>query len=507
MSDPILSAQAITKRYPGVVALDSVSIGVYPNEVVGLVGANGSGKSTLLKILAGVIRPDAGSVQLAGTDVTFRSVRDAMDHGIGMVFQEQSLIPNLTLAENIFLGRERDAVRHGVFDWGALWARTAPVLESVSVAAAPSAVTSTLSFADRQMVEVARAMTCEDRQGNLRAVLFDEPTSVLGQAQVDTLFAQIRALKARASAVFVSHRLDEVLAVSDRIYVMRNGIVVAERATRDVQPGELYELMVGRAESGGYYREDAQQTIAPDNAACLSVEHLGAAGRFDDVSFAVAPGEIVGLLGIEASGRDGVVRALAGVEPYGSGQIVLDGKSIEVTGPADAIRYGIGYVPSERRTEAVVGGMSAAENLTLPNLRQFSRWGVLRPRVEAAAVAHWVGRLNVKLASPASLIDNLSGGNQQKIVLARWLMRDDLRVLILDHPTRGLDVGAKAEVYDVIRQLSARGVAMIVLGDTLEESVGLSHRLVAMREGRTTMTFDAPAGTKPALATLIPYIM
>ena len=507
MSEPVLSARAVTKQYPGVVALDSVSIDVYPHEIVGLVGANGSGKSTLLKILAGVIRPDTGSVRLTGENVTFGSVRDAMNHGIGMVFQEQSLIPNLTLGENILLGRERDAVRHGVFDWRALWARTAPILESVGVTAAPSALTSTLSFADRQMVEVARALTCDDSQSNLRAVLFDEPTSVLGQTQVDTLFGLMRALKARASAVFVSHRLDEVLAVCDRIYVMRNGTVVAERQTRDVQPGDLYELMVGRAESGGYYREDAQQAIAPHASPCLAVEHLTVPGGFDDVSFTVAPGEILGLVGVEASGRDAVVRALAGVEPCGHGRILLDGRPVRVSGPADAIRHGIGYVPAERRTEAVVGGMSAAENLTLPNLRRFTQWGVLRRRAESAAVTDWIGRLNVKLASPASLIDNLSGGNQQKIVLARWLMRDDLRVLILDHPTRGLDVGAKAEVYDVIRQLSARGVAMIVLGDTLEESVGLSHRLVAMRDGRLTMTFDSSAGHKPALANLIPYMM
>ena len=507
MTTPAIQTRGISKTYPGVVALDAVSIEVHPHEVVGLVGENGSGKSTLLRMIGGVERADAGEISINGEARSFGSIRDAMRAGIGMVFQEQSLIPNLTVAENLFLAREGSAVTGGIYRWGRLNKRAQPFLDRVGSPCRATALVDSLSFAQRQMVEVARALTCRDSQDRLITVLLDEPTSVLGSEEVAALFAEIERLRESSSVIFVSHRLNEVLTVSDRIYVMRNGRLVAERRTAEVSIDELHQLMVGRALSEGYYREAQQEAIDPTGVPRLSVHELGAANQFADVTFQIAPGEILGIVGVEASGREAVARSLVGIIAPELGWLELDGSAVRVASPRHAARLGVGYVPAERKTEGVVLGMSVTDNMTLTNMSRLVSHGLLDRRRQASLVADWIQRLRIKVSSPKAMVGNLSGGNQQKLVLARWMMRDDLRVLILDHPTRGLDIGAKGEVYELIRGLSARGVAMVLLGDTLEESIALSHNIVAMKDGRVTARFAAPAFDKPRLSDVVQAMM
>jgi ribose transport system ATP-binding protein len=507
MTEPIISARGITKAYPGVLALDDVSIDVLPHEVVGLVGENGSGKSTLLRILGGVERTDAGQILVEGKPVVFGSVRQAMGAGIGMVFQEQTLVPNLTVAENMFLGREGSSVRGGVYRWARLNARAKPLLERIGSPVHPGDVVSSLSFAQRQMVEVARALSCEDRSGRLLAVLLDEPTSVLGGDEIGALFAEISRLRATSAVLFVSHRLDEVLSVADRLYVMRNGRLVGERKTSQVSMPELHEMMVGRSLGDGYYREEEQGEVNRAAPPRVSVRNLGAARSFEGVTFDIAPGEILGLVGVEASGREAVARALCGIEKTDEGEVLIDGRTVNIDSPRRAAGLGVGYVPKERKSEGVLLGMSVTDNMTLTNMRALLHHGVIDHGRERSLVEGWIERLRIKVASPRALVGNLSGGNQQKIVLARWLMREDLKVLILDHPTRGLDIGAKAEVYELIRQLSGRGIAMVLLGDTLEECISLSHNIIAMKDGHMTAQIPAPAFAKPPLTDVVRMMM
>ncbi len=507
MSEPVLQTEEITKTFPGVVALDRVSIELRPNEILGLVGENGSGKSTLLRILAGVYQADSGSIRLRGKTAHLGSLLDAMRAGIGIVFQEQSLVANLTVAENLYLGHEGSSVRGGVFRWHELNERAASLLARVASHAAPDATVETLSFAERQMVEIARALAVGELSGQILAVLFDEPTSVLESEDIQTLFAQLRTLRESASVIFVSHRLDEVVEVSDRLYVLRNGAVVAERSRGEVSVPELHALMVGSALDRSYYREDDQRQIEPSDHPRLSVRSLCSGTRFRDVSFDVEPGEIVGIVGVEGSGREAICRTLFGITEESSGQVILNDRRVTMQSPADAKAHGIGYVPAERKTEGLVLDMTVTENVSLASMASVQRGPFIDRRKERSVVSTWVERLRVQTSGLDRPVRNLSGGNQQKLVLAKWLLRDDLRVLVLDHPTRGLDVGAKAEVYQLIRQLAARGISMLLLGDTLEESISLSNRLVALKDGRVTGIIPAPAGNKPGLTDVLRYIV
>ena len=492
---PVLSVEGLTKRYPGVTALDEMSFEVRPHEVVGLVGENGAGKSTLLKCLVGQVRPDAGTIRLQGEPVTLRGVAHAGSKGIGMVFQEQSLVPNITVAENILLGAEREGVRTGIYRWGAMKALAQKQLDKFDSRIDPGARTDTLTFAQRQMVEVAKVLAIEERTATEPIVLLDEPTSVLERQEIATLFSQIERLRQRASVVFVSHRLEEVLEVSDRIYVLRNGQVVAEVDPRDTGPADLHHLLIGRESNGGHYHEDAQQ---PCDAAPLRlrVEDLTTAGC-RGVSFDIRAGEVVGVAGLQGSGREALCRALFGATRATRGRVILDERKLRLRSPRAAVRAGVGYVPAERRTDGIVPPMSVAENLSMAYVGEVCRGPLLQGRLERGLVDRWVQRLGIKTPSSATAIGTLSGGNQQKVVLGRWMVGEDLRLLILDHPTRGLDVGAKSDVYALIRDLARDGCAVLLLSDTLEEMIALSHRVVVMKDGEVVKTVDTPRGAKP----------
>ncbi len=501
---PVLSVSHLDKSFPGVQALKDVSLQVYSGEVLGLVGENGAGKSTLMRVLAGVYRPDSGEVQLEGDAVRLRSPNDAARYGIGMVFQEQSLLPNLSVSENIYLGHEDEFMRFGFLQWSRLHAAARRQLDKVQLRIDPATRASNLSFAERQMVELAKALTLEERTDRRLIILLDEPTSVLEQAEIDILFERVRALKERASFIFVSHRLDEVLAISDRICVMKDGQVVAELPNENLEVHRLHQLMVGRGLQAEYYRESEQRAYSAP--VVLEAEQISLPGAYHDISFQLHQGEILGISGVIGSGREELCRTLFGFSAPASGRLLVAGQPAHFKSPTDAVRHGIGYIPRERRTEGLVLYLSVASNITLASLHEVMRNGVINYGRESSLARNWVDKLSIKTPSIQSMCLNLSGGNQQKVVLAKWLNAES-RILILDHPTRGLDVGAKEEVYTLVRQLSNDGVSIILTADTLEETIGLSHTILVMRDGEITQHFDAASGHKPEQLQLIEFMV
>ncbi len=500
----VLATRGVTKRFPGVHALKDVSVTVGRGEVVGLIGENGAGKSTLMRILAGVYHPDAGEILLDDRRVRLASAADAMRHGIGMVFQEQSLLLNLSVGENIYLGNEGQFTRFGRIDWRALHEAARRQLAKVQLAVDPRTRAADLDFATRQMVELAKALTLEEAASGNLVILLDEPTSVLEQADIDLLFARVRALKGRASFVFVSHRLDEVLALSDRVYVMKDGAVVADLPSAGADIRHLHSLMVGRGLQAEYYREQLQRPHRPEPV--LEAKGLGRAGAFHDASFTLHAGEILGIAGVIGSGREELTRSLAGFLPHDGGRLVIGGRERRFRSPAQAVDCGIGYLPRERRTEGLVLFLSVAANITLASLFRLLRRGLIDRNREAECARSWVSRLGIRTPGIEALCLNLSGGNQQKVVLAKWL-NAEARILILDHPTRGLDVGAKEEVYELVRAVTAEGIAVVLTSDTLEETIGLSHTILVMRDGAITYRTDAAPGAKPAPVALIEHMV
>ena len=496
----MLQASSVTKSFPGVKALKNVTIEVRPNEVVGLIGENGAGKSTLMRVLAGTMRHDGGSLKLDGEELRLRSARDAATHGIGMVFQEQSLLLNLTVAENIYLGQEDRFIRFGIVNWKAMNAAARRQLAKIGIDIDVTARTSELSFAARQMVELAKALTLEETVERPLLILLDEPTSVLPAADIEVLFERVRALKSRASFVFVSHRLDEVLAISDRVYTMKDGEVVAEHKAAEVTAPELHKAMVGRGLQSEYYRESRQQP--PRDQVMVEAKGLGLASFYDNIDLTIHAGEIVGIAGVVGSGREELVRTLGGYMPQTSGTLKIAGETVRFSTPEQAVKKSIGSIPRERRVEGLVMFLSIAENITLADLKSVMRHGTIDYRKERALAVEWIRRLRIKATGPDVACRKLSGGNQQKVVLARWMTAGS-RILILDHPTRGLDVGAKEEVYDLIRDLSAQGVAILLISDTLEETIGLSHTVLVMRDGEITARYLANPGEKPDQVDLV----
>ncbi|MEU8001901.1 sugar ABC transporter ATP-binding protein [Catellatospora sp. NPDC049111] len=498
---PALEVRGLVKHYPGVKALDGVDLVVHQHEVLGLAGENGAGKSTLLKALVGLVTPDAGEIYVRGEAVKLRSVVDAADHGIGMVFQEQSLVPNLTAAENILLGGEGGAVRRGVYRWDVMRRLAQEQLDKIGSKIDPLARTDSLSFADRQMVEIAKVLRIEQRSQHPPVIILDEPTSVLESKEIETLFAQIRRLREFASVVFVSHRLDEVLDVCDRVAVLRNGQSVGEVATAGAVPRELHRMMIGSTGSDDHYHENAATAVEAERPR-LSVRGLSGQ-TFHDIDLDVAAGEIVAIVGVHGSGREDVCRALFGAEPTTGGEIRMDGKKISLPNTRAACAAGIGYVPAERKTEGMVGPMSVADNMTLTKQKARCSGPFVAPGKQAGLVDRWIERLSIRTPGRDTPIQRLSGGNQQKVVLARWLVGGDIRLLLLDHPTRGLDIGARSEVYRLMRELAANGVATVLLADSLEEAIGMADRILVMNDGRVVAEVACPNGGKPSPLDLV----
>ena len=504
MNVPVLEVDQINKSFPGVKALDDVSFKIDRGEVVGLIGENGAGKSTLLKILNGVYQPDSGSVRVDGHAATLDTPRHAFDSGIAMVFQEQSVIPTLTVAENIFLGREQEFIRYGLISKSAMNAAARVELEKVRLDIDPATACSKLTFAQRQMVEIAKALSLDTRIEGHITILLDEPTSVLESREVELLYSIVRSMRDRASIVFISHRLEEVLEICDRIYVMRDGRMVAEMPAKGATVSELHKHMVGRQLHHEYYREARQSE--PGDEIIIEASGLGKTGAFRNVSFRLHAGEVLGIAGVIGSGREDLARCISGHITPDSGTFSVRGKALRLRNAGDALSNSIGLAPAERKVEGLVAQYSVAENMTLSALPRFSNAGIIRFDEERAEANRWVDRLQIKTPSISTMTSSLSGGNQQKVVLAKWRIAG-VDVLVLDHPTRGIDVGAKEDVYELVRDITNDGLAVILLGDTLDEVIGLSSRIIVMRDGAVTAEFDAPAGAKPEQVEIVQYMV
>lgn len=478
---PVLELAGIRKQFSGVPVLQDVQLRLYPGEIHALMGQNGAGKSTLIKVLTGVLKASGGTMRLAGQPVWPDSPLAAQRLGISTVYQEVNLCPNLSVAENIFAGRYP---RHGLaqgyrIDWAQMHRRAAELVARIGLDIDVACLLSDYPVAVQQLVAIARALSID-----ARVLILDEPTSSLDDDEVKKLFEVLRRLRAEGlSIVFVTHFLNQVYAVSDRITVLRNGTWVGEWLAKDLGPQALIAAMLGRELAAQAARAHAPQNTVAQAPALLRAEGLGQAGQLQPLDLQIHPGEVVGLAGLLGAGRTELARLLFGLEQPDRGMLRIDGRAVAFSNPMDAIRQGLALCPEERKTDGIVAELSVRENIALA-LQARMGVGKFLPRSEQAALAErYVQLLGIKTASIETPIGLLSGGNQQKAILARWLATEP-RLLILDEPTRGIDVGAKYEIYTLIAQLAAEGKCVIVISSEMPELLGITDRLYVMNEGR-----------------------
>ena len=475
---PILEARRVTKRFPGVLALNDVSFQLEKGEVHALVGENGAGKSTLIKVLTGVHTPEEGQILFDGEEVTFSGPRDSQAAGISTIYQEVNLIPLRSVAQNVFLGRE-PRNRFGLIDVGSMNREAAEILDRYGIRVDAAAPLRSLGLGTQQMVAIARAISLESQ-----VVIMDEPTSSLEASEVETLFRVIRQLKEEGiGVIYVSHRLDEIYEICDRVTVLRDGQNVRTDEVAGLPKLDLIAAMLGReleeAERGATsFGEDHEVAGEPVLVAQnLTREHL-----LDDVSLEVRPGEVIGLAGLLGAGRSETARAIFGAQPLDSGSVEVDGKALKLGSPASAIKAGIALTPEDRRADGVIPNLSVRENIAAAILPRISRGGILSEKAQNEIVEKFMTRLGIKASSPDQPVGELSGGNQQKVLLARWLATEP-KVLILDEPTRGIDVGAKAEVQQLIDELAGDGLGVIMISSEMEEVVEGADRVVVLKDG------------------------
>ncbi len=467
--------RGISKSFSGVNVLEDVDFELRQGETHALLGGNGAGKSTLMKILEGVYSLDRGSIELDGQTVELGTPQAAQQHGIGMIFQEFSLIPTLTVAQNIYLTRE-PRTRLGLLDDGSLELKASTLLTELGVDIDPSLEVRRLSRASMQLVEIAKALSQD-----ARVLIMDEPTASLAQNEAEALYGIVERLKRRGMAiVFITHRLEEVIAVADRVTVLRDGRRVATKPVRELDLEALIALIVGRAVERSM--RVAQPTSENPGAPLLELRNVTTATGVRDVDLAVRPGEILGIAGLMGSGRSELARAIFGIDPIVAGTIAVDGRRVRIRRAADAIAAGIVLVPEDRRGQGLVPEHSVEANLTLTLLRDLTRVGMLDERAGRRVAREYVERLSIKTSSLSTPVRRLSGGNQQKVVLGKWLAKDP-KVLILDEPTVGVDIGAKSEIVELVRELASRGKAIVVISSELAELLALADRLVILRQG------------------------
>jgi ribose transport system ATP-binding protein len=484
-SAPLLRMTGIEKRYPGVHALKGVDLELHAGEVLALLGENGAGKSTMIKVLGGACIPDAGKIFIEGQEAAIRQPIDAQRAGIGIIYQEFNLVPALSARENIFLGSER--ARAGFIRASEEHREAQALFERIGVGIDPETPCSRLSVAQQQVVEIAKALA-----RNARVIVMDEPSATLTPKEVERLFGIIRDLKRQnIGVIYISHRLDEIYAIADRAMIMRDGEHIATRKVAEIQRSDLIEMMVGRKIDQEFPREKREI-----GGVRLSVKQLRSGAKVRDVSFDVRRGEVLGITGLVGSGRTETVRLIFGADRREGGTIELDGRALKVQNPADAIREGICLLTEDRKSQGLVLKQSVVENFALPNLRAFTSMGFVKQNSVADAFDVYVDQIRIKIPNHEQLAQNLSGGNQQKVVLAKWLQRN-AEVIIFDEPTRGIDVGAKYEIYLLINRLAASGKAIIVISSELPEVLGISDRILVMHEGRVVGEVgDVPAATQ-----------
>ncbi len=476
---PAVEARGIAKTFGAIQALRGVDLTLYPGEIHALLGENGAGKSTLVKILAGIHRPDAGELRVHGKPVVLHSPLDARAHGIAVIHQHPTLFPDLDVAENIYMGRQPRG-RFRRIDWTAMQEEVNRLLAPLGVSFDATTPVQGLAVADQQLVEIAKALSLD-----ARILIMDEPTASLSAREVERLFAIVRHLRDQGVAMlFVSHRLEEVFSLADRITIFRDGAHVLTAPAQALTVETTIQHMVGRQLQTLFPKERAQI-----GDAVLRVERLTRVGVFRDVSFELKKGEILGLFGLVGAGRTEVARVLFGVDRADSGEIVLDGQPVTIDSPATALRLGIGYVPEDRHRQGLLLPFAIASNISLPVLGRLSRAGLVNRRQEQRLAAQFATRLQVKAAGIEQAVAALSGGNQQKVVLAKWLAANP-RILILDEPTRGIDIGTKAEVHRLISHLAVEGLAILLISSELPEILGMADRVLVMHEGRITGSFS-----------------
>jgi ribose transport system ATP-binding protein len=490
----LLELRGLSKSFPGVLALREIDLDVEAGEVHTLIGENGAGKSTLIKLLSGVYAQDSGVIRFAGKDMTFASPLHAQRAGIYTLYQEFNLLPQLTVAENIYLGAEPRLKYLPFIDWRAMYQQARQVLDMLGVAIHPETHVSELSVAEQQMVELAKTLHAKPR-----LLIMDEPTSTLSRSEVEVLFGLLQRIKEQGIAVlYVSHRLSEVMEISDRVTVLRDGKRIITVNACDSTVDQLVRLMLGRAVEHRFSRRhSASHAQHETRHEVLRVEHLTRSPAFEDISFSLYTGEIIGLAGLVGSGRTALVRSLFGFEASESGTIYVDGQPVLIQSPHDAVILGMGMLPEDRQQQALLLEMSARENITLAALGE--RGPLINIQEETNLAEEYIHRLRIKVTSPEAKAKYLSGGTQQKLVLSRWLAVHP-RILILDEPTRGIDIGAKLEIYRLLGEIASKSITILLIRSELSEIVGLCDRALVMYSGRLIAELGRDQLTEESLA-------
>ncbi len=488
---PLLQMNDISKSFPGVRALDDVSLTILPGEVHALMGENGAGKSTLMKTLAGAHRPDSGEILLDGRPVTLDTPQRALELGISIIYQELNLVPHLSVAENIFLGRE-PRLLPGWVDQAKMRREAQALMDGLGMGLDVRRPVGPLAVAQRQMVEIAKATS-----RGARVIAMDEPSATLTAHELENLWRLIRRLTAQGvGIVYISHRMDEVFQIAHRVTVLRDGRSVGTGLIGEISREDVLRLMVGRA-----IDESFPKVVTPLGRPVLEVRGLSRRGVLHDISLTVHAGEVVALAGLVGSGRTEIARCLFGADRWDTGEMKVDGRAVTPRGPSDAIKAGIGFVTEDRKEQGVVLPMAIRENVSLASLGKVSAGGFVRPGAERAEAQDSVTRLRVRTPSIEQRVGNLSGGNQQKVVLAKWLQTAP-KVLILDEPTRGIDVGAKREIYQIMNELTAQGVGILMISSELPEVLGMADRIIVIRDGRIAGELNRAEATQEKVGAL-----
>ena len=486
MGEVILTMKDIDKSFPGVHALDHVDLEVRRGEVHALMGENGAGKSTLMKVLTGIYSKDAGTITYEGKEVEFHNPREAQEAGIVIVHQELNMMNHLTVAQNIFIGREY--MKGFLIDDARMNLEARKLFDQLGIDINPAEKMGNLTVGKQQMCEIAKAISHE-----AKVIIFDEPSAALTEAEIEELFKIIRDLREKQMGiVYISHRMDEIKVITDRVTVMRDGTYVGTLITKDSTKDDIVNMMVGRVI---YKKKKTHSMVAPDAPVVLKVEHLNAGKMVQDISFELRKGEILGFSGLMGAGRTETARAIFGADPKESGDIYINGEKVEINSPQDAVKHGIGYLSEDRKRYGIVVGKTIAENSTLASLEEFIKGRLIDRKKERDATQKYVDRLRTKTPGIDQLVVNLSGGNQQKVVIAKWLVRN-CDILIFDEPTRGIDVGAKSEIYHLMTELAAEGKSIIMISSEMPEVLRMSDRIIVMCEGRKTAEIDIADATQ-----------
>ena len=482
--EALVELKHIHKEFPGVKVLEDISIAFYPGEVHVLLGENGAGKSTIIKIISGIYQPDKGEVLIEGAPGA-KNIREAQHRGISVIHQELSVIPDLKVYENVFLGREKK--KSGFLDKGKMIAECKKILDGMDVAIDPTTPVYKLSNGEKQMVEIARAVS-----QNSKMVIMDEPTSSLSDHEVQSLFRVIRQLKKdNVAVIYISHRLKEILEMGDTLTVLRDGTKIATVPVSTVTEQKMVEMMVGREISQFYYKAE----VPKKREVVLEVKEISAAHRFKNVSFQLYKGEVLGVAGLIGAGRTELMRAIFGADTYEHGDVLLYGESIKGKSPKEIIRRGIGLIPEDRRGQGLLLEKTVRENTSLASLKENSYNGFIDFLWEKQEAVSYIEKLRIKTPSDLAVTKNLSGGNQQKVVIAKWLLAKS-KILIMDEPTRGIDVNAKAEIYELMKNFVEGGGSIILVSSELPEVLGCSNRIMVMREGYVTGFLDSAEATE-----------